>query len=121
VTTKLTKAECNAVNVHNSYNLCELGGGTLYVGFCSHASRAGIPSGWKVVGLGFQTDPKAHWTDNGCKTFDGKKHSEAKQQAMDWASEKYGVEDWVRDPFGGYQDKKVFDAAVVKARKEGGR
>ena len=74
-------------------------------------------SGWHVYVPGKQTDPKAHWTDNGQKWFSiigepGSNRSERKQAALlkaqTWASENYGpVEKWVRNPMRDYVDARV--------------
>ena len=59
----------------------------------------------------FKTDPRAHWSDHGCKTFVGNR-AESMPLALAWAQEKYGVSEWAPSPFGGAKvPKEIRDAA----------
>ena len=59
----------------------------------------------------FETDPRAHWSDHGCKTFVGNR-AESMPLALAWAQEKYGVSEWAPSPFGGAKvPKEIRDAA----------
>lgn len=101
-----------AIHITNSWNICESGGGKVFLDYHTGGSgRGSMPSKWVVIGIRFQTDPKAHWTDNGCKAFSGRMRSPALDEAKKWASERFGIAEWVRDPFGGWQDAKVLARA----------
>ena len=65
-----------------------------------------------VYSPSFKTDPNAHWTNNGTKTFLGNRASTL-HVCLAWASEQYGVEAWVTSPFGGAK----IPAEVLKAAR----
>ena len=76
-----------------------------------HTGRSTGVNGVAVWHLGHQTDPEAHWTDNGMKVFslfniEGNDHrsrlAAAFKCGMDWASEKYGVKEWEKNRMGDY-------------------
>lgn len=90
--------------------------------------RGGQAGAWQVCRPGYKTNPSGHWTDHGHKTFGvyGRSvHTEALQQAREWATERYGDQQWERLP-GIRHD--LFPAPVVAwvkaqqraARKAGG-
>jgi hypothetical protein len=91
--------------------------------FLSYRSRNGhrdvTPNGWQVIRPEYKTDPDGQWFYQYNKTFVGNKNSEALQQAMAWASDKYGVTEWVKVP--GFQgDYFPAEAApAIKAAKQG--
>ena len=93
----------------NSYELCARGGGKVWIAYRSRDLRSCIPSAWRVIGLDFDTDPKAHWADYRCKSFMPfhKTRAEALAEAQKWAGERYGIAEWARDPYGAYQDARV--------------
>lgn len=69
---------------------------------------------WQIARKNFITDKEAHWRDYGKKTFSVYRREEKAAQleaALAWASERYGVTEWVKTPFGSYAP-----AAFVKAR-----
>lgn len=72
--------------------------------------------------IGHKTDPNASWYDYGNKAFHVafKKKEEALAQAIEWADNRYGKREWVRDPFGNYQNKIVLDRvwALVRESKQ---
>lgn len=80
--------------------------------------RAYRPAKWSVHRPGFKTDPGGHWMNYGNKTFDVYSRSDKEPQraaAFEWASERYGVSEWARSPFGGWHPAEVvarFKAAV---------
>lgn len=42
---------------------------------------------------------------------------EALVKAIAWADANYGKREWIRDPFGNYQDKKVLDIVWALVRQ----
>ncbi len=67
----------------------------------------------RVMSPSHKTDPKAHWTNDGCKTFVGRR-AESMPKAMAWASANYRVDEWVSSPLFGVTHqlpKYVVDAA----------
>ena len=77
-----------------------------------------VPACARVVSPSRKTDPSAHWTDNGCKSFSGSQR-DAVAQAVAWASDEYGITEWAPSPFGngGKVPKYIVDA--VKAFMKG--
>jgi hypothetical protein len=93
--------EKGVFNPHNFY------GAHPYIVYRASYSRSCIPSCWGVVVRG-QNLGEA-WYDHGARTFtgfgaDGEGTSRTKGllQAQKWASEKFGITTWKRDPFGSY-------------------
>lgn len=41
----------------------------------------------------FKTDPEAHWSDHGSKTFSGNR-TRSLPRALEWATKEYGIEEW---------------------------
>jgi hypothetical protein len=112
---KLTKKLLQDRRLVNSFQVCEAGGGKVFIVYRHRGgSRSMIIPAWKVAGVGISTDPEAHWTDYGSKTFSCSfsRRAEQLEEAKHWASEKYGIEEWVHDPFGGWQDKRVYDRVL---------
>ena len=58
---------------------------------CDHTS---------VYSPSFQTDPKAHWKNQGCKTFVGNR-ARSFSEALAWASTTYGIQEWASCPTDG--------------------
>ena len=110
---KLTKKILNEHGIYNPHNLATKLGNKLYIGYTpADMSRAGHSAKWQVVGLGFRTNPKAHWTDYGCKTFDVLARREKYNQlneAVQWVSDTYHIGITDRDPFGIYHPKGTLD------------
>lgn len=78
--------------------------------------------GTRFGGIGFSTNPQAHWTDHGHKTFNviGRPKQEMLRLAMVWAEQRYGIGEWIRDSFGDYQDGRVLIAVRQKLNLGGG-
>lgn len=120
---KLTKAILKDRSIHNPHNFCTTGRGKIYVGYSPQdTGRAGRSAKWRVIGPGIKTDPQAHFMDNGCKTFhvhpmNAETHHAAKErarlEAIAWATEHYGITEWVRDPFGDYQAKETMERVIA--------
>jgi hypothetical protein len=82
---------------------------------------------WSVWSPLFQTDPHAHWSDRGAKTFSLHSHGgngshkdrkdAALQVAMKWAEERYGVIEWAKNRQGDYVAKKINDRFPVRKRQ----
>jgi hypothetical protein len=111
---KLTKPQLQEQKkIFNPHDFCKVGGGRLFISYQPRPQgRMGIGSipGWKVVGIRFHTDPEADFLDHGCKRFTcGTRDKEAGlAEAKAWATEKYGITEWIRDPFGAWQDESVY-------------
>lgn len=105
------------VGVHNAWEF--YGRGTPFIAYRPQEGVFG--SRWQVVRPGFKTDPSAHWSDHGYKTFtvfgqDGATHARKKElargEAEEWASERYGINEWKKDPFGSYGEASFIDARI---------
>lgn len=98
------------------YFLCPDGGrsllGSWYV-MCFEK----LPDGtYREIGL----NPGGPWHNYGRKVFPAfnKKESEkALTLAQEWTSARTSIKEWVRDPYGAYQDKRAMDKAVEKVRE----
>jgi hypothetical protein len=110
-----SKTRLQEHGIHNSWDVCSKGGGRVYVDY--HARGKVDPPGWHVIGIGFDTDPNAHWSDYGRKSFSGTMRSAALLAAKSWASGNYGIVQWVRDPFGGWQDADVAERLIAGLKK----
>jgi hypothetical protein len=66
-----------------------------------------------VFSVWFETDPKAHYSDNGCKSFAGNR-AESFPEALAWASKRFGVKAWVNCPsdVNAKIPKRVYDKMV---------
>lgn len=73
---------------------------------------------WQVGQGSIPTDPDAHWRDNGHKTFDVRRKDKAEQlqAALAWASERFGVTAWKRDPFGTWMPAEFVDMRLAELR-----
>lgn len=108
---KLTKAILRERKIFNSCEVCSRGGGAVWLSYHARDVRGVSPAKWMVVGVGgLKTDPSGHWGDYGSKSFCGTLRSDALDKAKAWATEKYGIATWERDPFGGWQDNRVMEA-----------
>ena len=123
---KMTKEKLKAIGIFNPHNFCTIGGGRIFVGYSPQVTgRAYRTAKWQVCGVREKTDPKAFWMDNGQKAFDvngvaansSGTHAEIKEiqrlAAIAWATEKYGIDDWVKDPFGDYQERRVWERVAA--------
>ena len=87
----------------------------LYLRADNSRERGGHSPWWAVKRIGFITNKNAAWYEDGSKTFayynrDGKE--DARLAALAWASERYGIKEWERDPWGGYHPIGAIEAAL---------
>lgn len=115
---KLTE-HYRTLGMHNEYGFAD---GKLFLSYTPEDNgRGGHGAHWQAVKGNEETDPTAPWYNYGKKTFTvfsyhkGDGHAAAKQRALDaikqWASDKYGVQEWARTPYGSWMD-----AGFVKKR-----
>jgi hypothetical protein len=87
----------------------------------SASQRGGRGAYFSVHYKGRVTDPGAHWMDYGHKVFsvEGSRNT-ALAKAIEWTNEKYGEREWIRDPWGSYQDQRTIAAvwALVTKKEE---
>jgi hypothetical protein len=115
---KPTKPELKAkLSIFNPHDFCRVGGGRVWICYLAQTTgRGSMPARWQVAGVGgIRTDPSGPWYNYGAKTFVCNSASRNAQldAAKKWAGEKYGITEWVRDPFGDWQDAKVY-AEVIR-------
>jgi hypothetical protein len=111
-----TKTQLATAGIINAHQLADLQSEPkVYVSFAaSDNGRGGTGAKFQVIRIGYITDPKAHFLDRGRKTFTvfGFPTKEAAAHAAcEWAEARYGKREWVRDPFGSYQDVRVIGLA----------
>ena len=80
-----------------------------------------ISSRWAVYKRGKNLGQA--WYDHGCRTFtghgevgDGTKRTKGLLQAQRWASKKFGIETWARDPFGSYGEAEFVKQRVKELK-----
>ena len=119
---RITKDTLHRLDLINPYDVARAGPKPrVFIDYRPQdLSRAGHPARWQVCGIGFKTDPDGHWEDYGHKTFNCFRPSKDKEfmrlEAVAWASEKYGVEEWEKSPYGSYHPLGTMAAAI--RRKE---
>lgn len=118
---KLTKAQWKALGVSNSHNIAERGT-KVYVSYRPGDWGRGSQSpAWQVIKIGYQTDPKGHWRDNGHMTFSiwGRAEKPVRlKEALAWARKKFGIKEWERDPWGDWHPAGTFVMAKEYKRPE---
>jgi hypothetical protein len=78
--------------------------------YLQHVGASAYPGGWTVNRPGFKTDPsRIH--NGGRKLFMGAPSSPARQEAIDWATARYGITEWVKIP--GFRNT-LFPAAAAQ-------
>ena len=118
-----TKKQMSEVGVHNSYNLAALTDQKVFIAWSpQQTGRYYRLAHFAVVHIGYKTDPKGHWQDDGHKSFHiygGDTRDGKAAEAMSWANKKFSKRSWVRDPFGSYQDPQALECAwELVMRKE---
>lgn len=116
----VTKAKLREFDIVNQHNLASCDGGLhVWVGYSpADTGRAYRSAKWQVCRVGFKTDASASawWGDNGNKTFNVYRREEKESQrlaAIEWATKRYGIEEWEKSPFGSYHPKGTL-AKVTK-------
>lgn len=75
--------------------------------------RDAFPSYYTVIKRGEVLDEEPHWRfgkDQMVFTYLGRDGSkEVLAKAQKWASERFGIKEWVRDPFGSWGDKEYVE------------
>lgn len=108
------------VGVFNGHAIAALAPDQVYISFSpSQTGRGAMSARYQVVRIGYRTDPNAHFLDNGHKTFSaGIRKEQALRDAMEWADKRYGKREWLRDPYGNYQDARVIPLLWEKIRAQ---
>jgi len=109
----LTKEILNNIQIYNSHGIAEKAGNKLFISFTSaETGRASRPAKWSVYGMGFVTDPHAHFLDMGNKTFTVGRRDEKEPmrlEAVKWVKEKYNIDLTDRDAWGHYHPAGTLD------------
>ena len=80
-----------------------------YIGYRS--AHSVIPACWAVCKLGINLGEA--WYDYGSRTFSAwGNRKKALGEAQAWASEKFGVKVWARDPFGSYGEAEFIKKRI---------
>lgn len=99
---KLTE-KLRLINICNSSGYA--GKGNVFI--WRRAGDSWTTPAFLVCRVGFKTDVNAHWQDHGNKSFMVMSRDEAKTalaEAQKWASDKYGIKEWAKNPFGDWMD-----------------
>lgn len=108
-------------NEHAFYN-GRTPAGRVFITWTGSGGRSPIGFYWTIRDVGGLTDDRPadtrEWYSNGNRIFHalGDK-AEALAQAQEWASIRYGITEWKRDPFGSYGDA-TFVSARLAALKD---
>ncbi len=111
-------------NAHLFYNGAEPSG-QVYIAYTPATyGMAALSPYWTVVRVGYKTDPRAGFPTNGNKMFvvasmgatHAKRKTAALAEAQKWAFERYGIQDWKRDPFGSWGSAAFIDARLAELK-----
>lgn len=85
-----------------------------YVWFRNGFKKRSVVSAWQVLVPGRRTDPDGTYVDGFNKTFlvSDPGALSAPERAKQWATEVYGVRDWVKTPYGSWTSKAHLDARL---------
>ena len=114
---KLTKNQLREQKVYNEHNYADLQDDPykVWVSYTptDRNSRSMTVSGWYVHRNGYRTDPKDR-TGSKCFVDHGRRDKEEKRlEAIAWATERYGIQEWERSPFGSYHPVGTMAKAVA--------
>ena len=116
---KPTMAFLRSLGLDNGHDIAKTGPGPQVYLYYTPYSRL-QPAGpcWRVAHIGFRTDPKSAWYNEGDKAF--VPFARGKEDALDaakaWASERYGITEWERSGYGSHHPAGTIAAAVDAAR-----
>jgi hypothetical protein len=102
-------------NIHNDYELVGDTDGTMpFVMYRNGFKKTNVFSAWQVLVVNQRTDPDGKYRDGFNKTFlvDNDARTSALGYAKQWATEQYGITDWVKTPFGGWTSSAHLDARL---------
>lgn len=119
---KLTDELEMLLKVYNPHGFTKLGGGKVWIEYSPQATgRASMAysSGYKVIGVGFKVNLSGPWYDNGSMVFApfnyGDDKQRTKEAAMEWASARFGVREWVKAPWREtWVSRETYDAVMDK-------
>lgn len=103
--------QLRTIRIFNAHNFA--GNGNVYISYTPRGDGRSMHSPeWGIYRPGYQTDPGAPWYDYGNKKFllftHGATHAERKAAALalakGWASQKYGITNWAKTPFGDWME-----------------
>lgn len=115
---KLTE-QLGEVGVHNAHLFAGHGNAFVMYLAADHGWRHGAM--WRVARPGFLTDPKGPWYNYGNKTFVvfGRHDKLAVfEEAKAWASERFGIKEWARTPYGSWMDAEFVKARLKELRAQ---
>jgi hypothetical protein len=101
--------------ITNSYGLAGHGNVIIYQVPYSRQEPGG--SCFAVCRVGFQTNSNAAWYNHGNQTFNYMGRADipgALATAKEWGTVRYGITDWVKNPFGDWMSKAVLDRRIAE-------
>lgn len=114
--------QLRSLGVFNSYEFAGQTGQVWIEYYPAESGRAARYGRYVVHRRGYKTDPKAHWLDHGDKTFPSCSKGERPERfkaAMAWASNRYGIKEWARTPFGGWMDAEFVQRRIAELKAAG--
>lgn len=110
-------------NAHEFYNGAEPSGQVYIVYTPATYGLAALSPHWTVLWVGHVTGPLGEyrpynhrvWVTGGRGSFADRKAA-ALAVVQQWATERYGITDWKRDPFGSYGSGAFIDARLAELK-----
>ena len=100
----------------NDYGLIGNQNKIPFITYRPMSTRPYYSAGWQVITPGFRSDPDGSYHDGFHKTFRVENANVQKKsklaEAQAWASQNYGVNDWVKTPFGSWTSKEYLDTRL---------
>ena len=111
----MTKAQLAVHHIYNPYTLAETQEEPrVWVGYCPYPY-----SGWGVFRVGYRTGDYSNKTFR-CSTQLEKELR--RKQAIAWATERSGIDEWEKSPFGSWHPKgtmaKIEQWAIINTEEE---
>lgn len=101
-------------HIHNTWDF--VGNYNVFISRYAATTGLGAKYGrWAVIRPGYKTDSNSGFNEDGCKTFVIRGREDVQKQltaAMDWCTNRYGIDEWIKSPFGDWMSKKVYDEKV---------
>lgn len=116
--------QLRGIGIYNPHGFAVTG--TVFIDYYPNENgRGGRGARWVVDAVGFKVDPNAPWYAMGRKEFSilGRgTHAEVKahqlEETKNWASEKYGIKEWERTPFGTFMDAEFVKTRMAELKKQ---
>lgn len=107
------------IDIYNPWSFAEHG--QPFISYHAQTNRRScLLSKWVVSRRGFKTDPSGPWYDHGDKSFVACRADKEDRlnEAKAWASERYGIKEWAKTPFGSWMDADYVKRRVSELKQQ---